>query len=370
MFKIPIKQLIVNSDSQARLLEDDGTTYADGDCTPTGGGFILENFLPLVLGSKMTLLASATRIRAQAGAAAVACVGAATVSDTAGSKGDVFRVVVDSLDLAPTVFQNTIVEKIYQLRQDIAAASAVAQVETITITGTSGTADITLAGGLTKTATFNTNLDTTASDFVSANAAAYAAVGITITSGTATIIFTAATAGVSFTAPAIANATGDLAGTVAHTAANVESGAQKLADEIAAVINLDSNGFVTASVASNVVTLTAVTGGQKVALYSADITLSWAEDTPAALPINTYDALKNKEWARNLDYDRNEWEMPRQGVTYKSYYFEVDWTGVIAGSDVAGQTNQAGRTGFMIYVNPAASTLVTALDYLVGDVNV
>lgn len=84
----------------------------------------------------------------------------------------------------------------------------------ITLTGTSGTATITGVGGLTKTATFDTNLNTTASNFVTANATAYLAVGITLTASTSSLIFTPTTATDFTSDPAIANATGDLAGTV------------------------------------------------------------------------------------------------------------------------------------------------------------
>jgi hypothetical protein len=98
--------------------------------------------------------------------------------------------------------------------------SNVAQVATVTLTGTDGTAEITVAGGLTKTVTFNTDLTTTASDFDTAHSAAYTAVGITVTSSGADIIFTAAVAGVGFDSPVITNLTEDLDGTVVDTTAN------------------------------------------------------------------------------------------------------------------------------------------------------
>ena len=66
MIKIPVKHLIVNSDIQARLLEEDGTTYTAADVTPSAGGIILEGFLPLILGSEFELLTTAVRIRTQA----------------------------------------------------------------------------------------------------------------------------------------------------------------------------------------------------------------------------------------------------------------------------------------------------------------
>ena len=102
----------------------------------------------------------------------------------------------------------------------ITVASDVAQVETVTLTGTSGTAEITVAGGLTKTVTFNTSLTQTATDFDSDHSAAYTAEGITVTTSGADIIFTAAVAGTPFDAPVITNLTGDLDGSVVATTAN------------------------------------------------------------------------------------------------------------------------------------------------------
>lgn len=99
-----------------------------------------------------------------------------------------------------------------------------AQVETITLTGTSGTANVTGAGGLTSLVTFGSTLTDTAADFVVSHNTAYAAVGIIISSHLDTIIFTAAVAGVAFTAPVITNVTDNLAGTVAHTTPNATTG--------------------------------------------------------------------------------------------------------------------------------------------------
>ena len=99
------------------------------------------------------------------------------------------------------------------------------QVEKITLSGTSGTANVTLAGGLTKLVTFGTDLATTAAAFVTSHAAAYLAVVLTSTSTGATngvLVFTAAVGGTAFVAPAITNASGNLAGTVAHTTANID----------------------------------------------------------------------------------------------------------------------------------------------------
>jgi hypothetical protein len=81
----------------------------------------------------------------------------------------------------------------------------------VTLTGTSGTANVT-AGGLTKLATFATDLSTTAGNFVTANAAAYLAKGIILTNSTATLIFTPI--GNVVVNASIANVSGTLNGTI------------------------------------------------------------------------------------------------------------------------------------------------------------
>lgn len=99
---------------------------------------------------------------------------------------------------------------------------SVKRVDTITLTGTSGTATI-LCNGVSKTATFATNLATTAANFVSANAADYLASGVVLTSNGADLIFTALVAGVNFSGNTTAtNASVDLAGTVVATTANLK----------------------------------------------------------------------------------------------------------------------------------------------------
>jgi len=97
---------------------------------------------------------------------------------------------------------------------------AVAQVETLTLTGTDGTADISAAGGLTRTATFASDLGTTAGNFVTANAAAYLVEHIVLTSSGADLIFTAEVPGTAFVPPVIENATLSLDGTVDPTTPN------------------------------------------------------------------------------------------------------------------------------------------------------
>lgn len=89
------------------------------------------------------------------------------------------------------------------------------EVDTITLSGTSGTATI-LNNGITKTATFATSKTLTASNFVTTNAAAYLAAGTVLTSLGEVLTFTAFTPGTGFTgATTITNATLTLSGTVA-----------------------------------------------------------------------------------------------------------------------------------------------------------
>ena len=98
---------------------------------------------------------------------------------------------------------------------------------TVTLTGTSGTANITVAG-TAYLATFATDLATTAANFVALHGAAInTATGATVTSNGAVITFTDATAG--FPTIAIANATSNLAGTLGTvTAVPTTGGCQRV----------------------------------------------------------------------------------------------------------------------------------------------
>lgn len=81
----------------------------------------------------------------------------------------------------------------------------------VTLTGTSGTANINV-DGLDYLATFNTDLTTTAANFVTTHAENLEVAGITVTSNGATILFEGLTATV--TAITITNATTNLAGNI------------------------------------------------------------------------------------------------------------------------------------------------------------
>lgn len=96
----------------------------------------------------------------------------------------------------------------------------IAQVETLTISGTSGVARITAAGGLTKTITYLTSPTLTAAEFVTTNSADYVAQDIAITSNGPDLIFTAMTPGTGFTAPVITTLT-PITGTLVSTQVNI-----------------------------------------------------------------------------------------------------------------------------------------------------
>lgn len=98
------------------------------------------------------------------------------------------------------------------------AADSYQKVMTVTLTGTTGTANINI-GGTDYLATFGTSLTATAAAFKTSWASTLLPLGITVTSSGATIVLTAVLYGVDFTGTAPVNVTGDLAGTIATTVA-------------------------------------------------------------------------------------------------------------------------------------------------------
>lgn len=107
-----------------------------------------------------------------------------------------------------------------QIKKFAFSHGSVAQVDTVTLTGTSGTCNVTF-NGVAYLATFATSLTVTTAAFVTSHAAALLLRGVVVTSSTDTIIFTSSIAGQPFTAVTISAAvTGDLTGTRAATTAN------------------------------------------------------------------------------------------------------------------------------------------------------
>lgn len=105
-----------------------------------------------------------------------------------------------------------------EIFRKVVADGAVKEVNTVTLTGTAGTATITV-GGVAYLATFATSIEVTTTAWVAANAAALLLRGMVVT-GTTTAILTASVAGSPIPDPVIANVTGNLAGSNADTVAN------------------------------------------------------------------------------------------------------------------------------------------------------
>lgn len=107
-------------------------------------------------------------------------------------------------------------------QNDNSITGPVAQVSAVALSGTSGTANISV-NSVNYLATFTTDLDTSADNFVTSHAAALTVAGITVTHPNAdgVLVFTADVAGIEFDIPSIINATGDLAGAITQTTGNV-----------------------------------------------------------------------------------------------------------------------------------------------------
>lgn len=92
---------------------------------------------------------------------------------------------------------------------------------TVTLTGTSGTANINV-GGTNYLATFTSNLNTSATNFVTTHSSALATRGITVTANSGVLTFSALTA--SFPTITRANVSGDLSGTIGSVTATNSTG--------------------------------------------------------------------------------------------------------------------------------------------------
>lgn len=141
----------------------------------------------------------------------------ATTTTTAWVLGDTCEVAIDNYTIVladDECGNNRLAElQAHYPDNDITVAASDESFRAVTLTGTSGTANVSI-GGVNYLATFATNLTTTAANFVTAHGAAITtATGATVTSNGAVITVTDATVGFpAMLAPV--NATGDLAGTL------------------------------------------------------------------------------------------------------------------------------------------------------------
>lgn len=98
-----------------------------------------------------------------------------------------------------------------QIKRVTITDGAVAQVDTVTLTGTAGTANVTF-GGVDYLATFDTSITVTSTAFVALHAAALLLRNITLT-GTTTLVFTATIPGNPHAAPTVTTVVANLDGT-------------------------------------------------------------------------------------------------------------------------------------------------------------
>lgn len=129
----------------------------------------------------------------------------------------------------------------YAVGDNIGAATvAVKEKQTVTLTGTAGTLNISVVGVANRTATFSASLATTSANFITAHAAAFLPSTVVTNSGN-TIIFEASTAGVPLGSIVLTPLTGDLTGATNLTTANVTLSPLTLAT---ASLGLGGGGFI------------------------------------------------------------------------------------------------------------------------------
>jgi hypothetical protein len=321
MFNIPVKEIIVNNDSQVVLLEDDGTAYSDNDIVAdTSGGFILDGFIEEVIWASRTLALTKTAkggknsyVRFYTGSdcmlktaysAGTAEIAAYTVTAAGGAKyGDTYRLVVESLDLTPTEYQNRPIEKRYQLSVNCAAATNVITELVSRING-DPTSPVTAVAGFDNTG------------------------GVPDQNDETKIIL--------------------------------------IAKKTALKINLYVGSYADSTQTAYTVSLSKAAAAVAVA-YAADTTHT---TVAPALSVGTYDAVKNINWSKNFDIDVNVNWMPLPGANYNAYYFEVGTTQLQsqAGNDPhPGELTNDQVYAVRLYVK-SGTTLDTAMTLLEGDV--
>lgn len=326
MFNIPVKEIIVNSDSQV-VAQSQVTgrspliqAYADNDIvgSTNTGALILEGFLnePIWCTSTAATTAgfrggkgsyfngatgAARMIRTAASAGVTAKVAYAITAASGAKAGDTYRVVTDSLDLTPTEYQNRPTEKRYQLSVDCANAGAIATELVARINADPKSQVIAYKG-------FN-NASPAQDDSTK-------------------IVLVAKTAGVS--------------------------------------VALYVGEFSVVGQTTYSVSLTKSANAATVYHTAEDTSVTTSD---AALPVGTYDALKNINWAKNFSIDQNINWMPLPGASYNTYYFEVvSPAGTLyPGNDVnPNELHNNQVYGVRLYVR-SGLTLDTALNLVDGD---
>lgn len=150
-------------------------------------------------------------------------------SKTTAVKCNAYDSVIETVDLTDSadtsfVFQvnNSVVQKVSSILLSTEYnASTDYTSRAVTLTGTSGTANITV-GGVNYLATFTTNLTTSANNFVTSHATALLALGIVVTANSGVLTFKALTT--DFPTIARTNVSGDLSGTIATASVTATTG--------------------------------------------------------------------------------------------------------------------------------------------------
>jgi len=127
----------------------------------------------------------------------------------------------------------------------------------------------------------------------------------------------------------------------------------------AAAINADPYAKVVATApGAGVLTLVAKETGSEFAVYTGESNVTLLEpvapvkdpDVVAVLGTGNYDTLKNINFSKNIEEDRNQEYFPKKGSTYTQHYFEVNWTTVdLGGQRVPSALAAAGKTAFQIW---------------------
>jgi hypothetical protein len=189
---------------------------------------------------------------------------------------------------------------------------AVKEVDTVTLTGTSGTCNVNI-NGVDYLATFDTDLTTTAANFVTSHAATILAREgkLVVTSSGADIIVTAGIAGMAQQDPTVSAAiTGDLTGSNANTTANVANTTlktdaaltafkamwSKMPNTLRKLFKMEGRIMVTSSVADNYTDTIETLNGSDAAYF----TLRDGERVKAfrGVPI-----VEREEWDEHIEAD-------------------------------------------------------------------
>lgn len=142
-----------------------------------------------------------------------------------------------------------------------------------------------------------------------------------------------------------------------------------IAAAIVAAINADEHAQVTATAASAVVTITTIDTSILTGFFSEKFDSTIAVTTAATLGVNTYDALKNINWSRGFELDRNSEFFPAKGKNYISYTFSLMSTGFLAssGGSIPSEDPASSTTEFTVYAEEN-TTLAASLSLLTADI--